>query len=150
MNISLLTSPEAVGMLRFLQLHDRKVRVDDFGAAFPNADHWIDALKEAKFIDVDDFRMIDMQFTYTTYILTPLGSTALAEFERQRQHDSDEHAEKEKARSQSVEDQRKQRRHDYLVAAFSAIFGVLLTLLVEHFNQLVAFIVNLVRQAFSS
>lgn len=70
------------------------------------------------------------------FLLAPLGESALS-----AKYDFDKAAivqtEKEQAQS------KRNRRHDWGVAIVSAIVGSLLTLLVEHFDELIALFRNL-------
>lgn len=72
--------------------------------------------------------------------LTPLGHRMLTLFEDERQRQADEdsqrHAQERAQREQAVMDAQRDHRHDFKVAAFS----VGLTLLAEHFVDLVQLI----------
>lgn len=149
--IDLLESPKAVEILRFLQDHGGKVSTADLHAAFPDARDWIRELTRARCIASTDMRPgrsgDATWIAPSAYVLLPMGETVLAAQRREHEQRAQDRAEQEEAISQACVEKRKDRRHEYLVAAFGAVLGSLLTLLVEHFDELVAFLEQLVRQA---
>ena len=64
----------------------------------------------------------------TTWIITPCGEDALAEFEQVMQHHSEEKAQKKKDRAFDI---------------FLVILGAVIGLLVEHFSGIIGLIVSL-------
>ena len=60
----------------------------------------------------------------------------------QRNRTANEHAQKEADNAKVIKNQKRQFRHDFFVAAFAAVFSSALTLLIEHFNQLVNIIMS--------
>ena len=44
---------------------------------------------------------------------------------------------------QQAENDRKERQHDFLVAGFSSVTSVLLTLFVEHFHKVLSFVLSI-------
>lgn len=85
-------------------------------------------------------------------IITPQGVAALAAFEEMcKQRANEEAAQAEKEHSEAAQaafDKRQQRKHDYAVAAFSAAFGVLLTLLCQNADRIVHALCEWVRGLF--
>lgn len=80
--------------------------------------------------------------------ITPAGLDALSAYERAeqerkqlaQQRAAQQAAQEEKERAQAAEkviEARKQRKHDYAVAAFGAFLGMAGTLTVEHFDSIV-------------
>ena len=70
---------------------------------------------------------------------------AFDESQNEQRRQASENAAKEKQQhAERMKEKKQDRRHDYLIAAFSAIVGSLLTLLVEHFDKLVMFLKKLV------
>lgn len=147
--MDLRLAPHAVEILLHLRgCTDHKDSVDNL--VNETNSEWIDLLLAHDFIATDDFELVgETQFTYSSFRLTAAGEMALVEFEHQREQDAQNRAKQEKAISQACVEKRKDRRHDYLVATFSAVLGVLFTLLVEHFDEIVAFLKQLVHQALS-
>lgn len=75
----------------------------------------------------------------TIYVLTQDGATQLKSVE-----DTDnDRAEQERKYNEQIakadEDRKKQFRHDWGTAIVSAVFGAVLTLIVEHFSDILAF-----------
>ena len=68
--------------------------------------------------------------------ITPLGLELKERFEYQREERAAEAREKEEDRAQKVVDSEKQRRHNWLVALVSACCGSIITLIVEHFDEI--------------
>ena len=52
-------------------------------------------------------------------------------------------AENDRKERQAVIDRQKQRKHDFVVAGFSSVTSVLLTLLVEHFHKVLSFVLSI-------
>ena len=52
-------------------------------------------------------------------------------------------AETDRKERQAVIDRQKQRKHDFVVAGFSSVTSVLLTLLVEHFHKVLSFVLSI-------
>ncbi len=80
-------------------------------------------------------------------LLLPKGVDAVSAFD-QREHEQHrknaENTAKEKQQQTELRiNERKNRRHDYLVAAFGAVVGALVTLFAEHFDEIVAFVKQL-------
>lgn len=147
--MDLKSAPHAVDILLHLrECPEHKDRVDKL--VNETNYEWVDLLLAHDYISTDDFGLVgETQFTYTTFRLTAAGEMALAEFERQREQDAQNRAEQEKAISQASKEKRKDRRHDYLVAIISSIVGSLLTLFLEHFDDIVALVVQLIDQCAS-
>ena len=74
--------------------------------------------------------------------VTPEGWHALSVCKEVAAQHAEQKAEKETDKAQAVEDKRQDRKHDYLVAFFSAVTGSLLTLLFEHVSEIITFIKN--------
>ena len=60
-----------------------------------------------------------------------------------RQYVAYQQAENDRKERQAVIDRQKQRKHDFVVAGFSSVTSVLLTLLVEHFHKLLSFVLSI-------
>ena len=60
-----------------------------------------------------------------------------------RQYIADQQAENDRKERQAVIDRQKQRKHDFVVAGFSSVTSVLLTLLVEHFHKVLSFVLSI-------
>ena len=60
-----------------------------------------------------------------------------------RQYVAYQQAENDRKERQAVIDRQKQRKHDFVVAGFSSITSVLLTLLVEHFHKVLSFVLSI-------
>ncbi len=52
-------------------------------------------------------------------------------------------AENDRKERQAVIDRQKQRKHDFVVAVFSSVTSVLLTLFVEHFHKVLSFVLSI-------
>ena len=52
-------------------------------------------------------------------------------------------AENDRKERQAVIDRRQQRKHDFIVAGFSSVTSVLLTLFVEHFHKVLSFVLSI-------
>lgn len=52
-------------------------------------------------------------------------------------------AEDDRKERQAVIDRQKQRKHDFIVAGFSSVTSVLLTLVVEHFHKVLSFVLSI-------
>ena len=52
-------------------------------------------------------------------------------------------AENDRKERQAVIDRQKQRKHDFVVAGFSSVTSVLLTLFVEHFHKVLSFVLSI-------
>ena len=149
--MTLLDAPQTVEMLRFIQDRGGKVSIDEFNAAFPNSRRWVRDLIREKCVAAVDLRAVQLEdasgIQPTAYALLPMGEAVLAAQEQQRDQEAREHAEKEQERAQAAIDKRESRCHDYLVTAFGAVIGALLTLLIEHFGELIALIKELIFRA---
>ena len=60
-----------------------------------------------------------------------------------RQYVAYQQAENDRKERQAVIDRQKQRKHDFVVAGFSSVTSVLLTLLVEHFHKVLSFVLSI-------
>lgn len=60
--------------------------------------------------------------------------------ENARRDQAEREAKEDKQRVEHAVEVRKQRNHDYLVAAFGAVLGMITTLFVEHFYEIIHFI----------
>ena len=60
-----------------------------------------------------------------------------------RQYVAYQQAENDRNERQAVIDRQKQRKHDFVVAGFSSVTSVLLTLLVEHFHKVLSFVLSI-------
>lgn len=60
-----------------------------------------------------------------------------------RQYVAYQQAENDRKERQAVIDRQKQRKHDFVVAGFSSITSVLLTLFVEHFHKVLSFVLSI-------
>ena len=60
-----------------------------------------------------------------------------------RQYIAYQQAENDRKERQAVIDRQKQRKHDFVVAGFSSVTSVLLTLLVEHFHKVLSFVLSI-------
>ena len=149
--MTLLDAPKTAEMLRFIQNHGGKVSIEEFNAAFPTSRRWVRELIREKCVAAVDLRAMQQNgaswIQPTAYALLPMGEAVLAAERQQREHDAREHAEKEQERAQAAIDKRESRRHDYLVTAFGVVIGALLTLLIEHFCELIALIKELIFHA---
>ena len=68
--------------------------------------------------------------------------------ERNRQRtkaEAQHQREREEDRANAAANDRKQRHHDYLVAAFKVVLGIVLGALAEHYFQIVAAIIGLAK-----
>lgn len=146
--MNLLASPKALALLDYIRRHDGRVAIDDLHAAFPADERWIDVLLEADCIDTDGLAtdaLPGVVSIYAThYVLTPQGEAALFADYKKRKHNARKNAEKKQERAQAAKDKREGRRHDYLVAAFGAVVGSALTLLIEHIGELIAIVKQLI------
>lgn len=60
-----------------------------------------------------------------------------------RQYVAYQQAENDRKERQAVIDRQKQRKHDFVVAGFSSVTSVLLTLFVEHFHKVLSFVLSI-------
>ena len=60
-----------------------------------------------------------------------------------RQYVAYQQAENYRKERQAVIDRQKQRKHDFVVAGFSSVTSVLLTLLVEQFHKVLSFVLSI-------
>ena len=60
-----------------------------------------------------------------------------------RQYVAYQQAENDRKERQAVIDRQKQRKHDFVIAGFSSVTSVLLTLLVEHFHKVLSFVLSI-------
>jgi len=60
-----------------------------------------------------------------------------------REQKAKDEAKKKENDANAIKKDRKNRRHDYFVAAFGAVLGAILALLIEHMDKAIAFFVNL-------
>lgn len=60
-----------------------------------------------------------------------------------RQYVAYQQAENDRKERQAVIDRQEQRKHDFLVAGFSSVTSVLLTLFVEHFHKVLSFVLSI-------
>lgn len=60
-----------------------------------------------------------------------------------RQYVAYQQAENDRKERQAVIDRRQQRKHDFIVAGFSSVTSVLLTLFVEHFHKVLSFVLSI-------
>ena len=60
-----------------------------------------------------------------------------------RQYVAYQQAKNDRKERQAVIDRQKQRKHDFVVAGFSSVTSVLLTLLVEHFHKVLSFVLSI-------
>ena len=101
----------------------------------------LDALADLGFVD------LGYHSGTKVYILTPAGEDALDELERRNNQKRAQNAklqkEKDADRAYAAQEKRKDRRHNYLVAAFQASLAFLFGLVAEHKLQLIAFVVKL-------
>jgi len=77
------------------------------------------------------------------YRLTTADIDYLSMCDQKDQEKADKKRIEEQDKAQAKEDKIKDRRHDYHVAAFGAVLGAVLTLLVEHFDQVAAWLISL-------
>ena len=85
--------------------------------------------------------------SYSSLRLTPLGVTVLLqsrhENEQHRQNDAKLQAEKSANKAEQEKNLNKQFRHEWCVALASAALGSVLTLFIEHFEQVRVWITSL-------
>lgn len=74
------------------------------------------------------------------YRITPKGEDALAEYENSANDKARKKAHEEENRSQALQDKRKDRQHDYLIAIFSFVLGIFSAIISQHFGEIIAFI----------
>ena len=60
-----------------------------------------------------------------------------------RQYVAYQQAENDRKERQAVIDRQKQRKHDFVIAGFSSVTSVLLTLFVEHFHKVLSFVLSI-------
>ena len=60
-----------------------------------------------------------------------------------RQYVAYQQAENDRKERQAVIDRRQQRKHDFIVAGFSSVTSVLLTLFVEHFHKVLSLVLSI-------
>lgn len=60
-----------------------------------------------------------------------------------RQYVAYQQAENDRKERQAVIDRQEQRKHDFVVAGFSSVTSVLLTLFVEHFHKVLSFVLSI-------
>ncbi|MBR2800308.1 MAG: hypothetical protein IKE04_05475 [Oscillospiraceae bacterium] len=96
----------------------------------------LQSLREAGLIE---YCYIGHDRTRMGYRLTLAGRDALDSLELQRQHEAEQHAAEENKELRARAEEKEKKRHDFAVAAFSAA----VTLLVEHFPEIIQFFVKL-------
>ena len=60
-----------------------------------------------------------------------------------RNYVASQQAENDRKERQAVIDRRQQRKHDFIVAGFSSVTSVFLTLFVEHFHKILSFVLKI-------
>lgn len=60
-----------------------------------------------------------------------------------RQYVAYQQAENDRKERQAVIDRQKQRKHDFVIAGFSSVTSVLLTLFVEHFHKVLSLVLSI-------
>lgn len=78
-------------------------------------------------------------YKYSWYTITPSGIDALLDFEQNQKERAEQKRKYDEQIAKADEDRKKQFKHDWLVAIFSAVIGFILGLIVEHFIDIVAF-----------
>lgn len=78
-------------------------------------------------------------YKYFWYTITPLGTDALLAFEQDQEERAQQKREHDEQIAKADEDRKKQFKHDWLVAIFSAVVGFVLGLIAEHFINIIAF-----------
>ena len=94
---------------------------------------------------INELKYIKQPFNSNYVFLTDKGAVAY-ESEQQKRNDNakqtaEKAAEKFAQEAQIKQDQKHQLRHDLFISAFSTLFGALVTLLIEHFQE----IINIIR-----
>lgn len=72
-------------------------------------------------------------------VITTLGNDELYMFEQNQKERAEQKRKYDEQIAKADEDRKKQFKHDWLVAIFSAVIGFILGLIVEHFIDIVAF-----------
>lgn len=110
------------------------------------ADHFglekLDRDTDAVLITLHLQGLIDMDFDRNCSIL-PAGVRALLMCDDARKKHTEDKAEKQEDIKRIEEQHTKNFKRNFLIAIISSITGSLVTLFVEHFNEVIAFIKNL-------
>ena len=101
-------------------------------------------LQELGYIDVFELGVNDMYIGFPiSWRITPAGRIALEAFEEQRKRDAEKKRQDDLDRAQRITDRKKERRDKWLICLVSTCGGSILTLLIEHFDEIVAAVVSL-------
>lgn len=103
----------------------------------------VDLLNQ-KLIEAHEFTSGSMPGVFSiaasSYHITSNGEDALAEFEKAQQRETDQKRQHDEEIAQANENRKKEFRHDWLIAIFSAVISFVLGLIVEYFFDIIAFL----------
>lgn len=72
----------------------------------------------------------------SSFWITTKGYDAISAYEKRQQEKEDQQQAQRQADFQAAQDRRKQRHHDYLVGAFGALIGAIVTFLLQHVQDI--------------
>ena len=79
----------------------------------------------------------------STVSITPKGFSRLRSLEQEAEQHADQKAEQDRNTKQAVLDRKQQWRHEWLLGIISALFGSILTLCIEHFEEILVLLESL-------
>lgn len=90
----------------------------------------------------EDKYLVRIKAGGSSFWITPKALSELAAIDERLDHENkkatDDAAKQKKKDAEAVVQMRQNRHHDYHVATFGAIIGVIATLLIEHFDDIIA------------